>query len=215
MGWERRLGSLTRYWRENGGYLLAKYLADEVRRRIVGLLLRSHLGSTVSIGKGFTIRGARNIQIARGFRAGRCLWIEAVLHYRDQDFTPLIEIMENVNVSDFVHIAATHYVKIGRGVLLGSKVFITDHQHGSFSGDSQTNPQVPPDARPLSEGCTILEDNVWVGDGAVILPGVTIGKGAVIGANAVVASDIPPYSIAAGVPARILKRYSFEEARWA
>jgi acetyltransferase-like isoleucine patch superfamily enzyme len=50
----------------------------------------------------------------------------------------------------------------------------------------------------------VIEDDVWVGAGAVILPGVTIGRGAIVGAGAVVTRDVPPFAIVAGVPARFL-----------
>jgi carbonic anhydrase/acetyltransferase-like protein (isoleucine patch superfamily) len=53
-------------------------------------------------------------------------------------------------------------------------------------------------------------NDVWVGDGAVIVPGVTIGTGAVIGANAVVLKDVPPYAVVGGCPAKVLK-YRFPE----
>lgn len=58
----------------------------------------------------------------------------------------------------------------------------------------------------------VLGHDVWIGHGAVVLPGVTVGTGAVVGAGAVVSHDVPPFAIAAGVPARIL-RYRFNEAR--
>lgn len=57
---------------------------------------------------------------------------------------------------------------------------------------------------------TILNSDVWVGDGVVITPGVTVGVGAVIGANSVVTKDVPPYAVVGGVPARIIK-YRFPE----
>lgn len=61
------------------------------------------------------------------------------------------------------------------------------------------------------ENC-IIEHDVWIGTGAVVLRGVVIGTGAVIGANAVVTKDIPPYAIAVGCPAKVIK-YRFEEDR--
>lgn len=58
----------------------------------------------------------------------------------------------------------------------------------------------------------VVEDDVWIGHGAIILSGVTIGRGSVVAAGSVVTKDIPPYSIAAGVPARVLKkRFSDED----
>lgn len=56
----------------------------------------------------------------------------------------------------------------------------------------------------------IIEDDVWIGTDAIILPGVTIHKGAVVGANAVITKDVPAYAIVAGVPAKVI-RYRFDE----
>mgnify|MGYP001336642123 CR=1 FL=1 len=67
------------------------------------------------------------------------------------------------------------------------------------------------DWRQGSRGDTVVGNDVWIGTEAMILPGVTIGHGAVIGARAVVASDVPPYAIAAGNPARTVKRRFNEE----
>lgn len=66
----------------------------------------------------------------------------------------------------------------------------------------------------LSKGQVVVEDDVWIGAGAIILSGVRVGKGAVVGAGAVVAKDIPPYSIAVGNPARVVKsRFSNDVIR--
>jgi acetyltransferase-like isoleucine patch superfamily enzyme len=63
-----------------------------------------------------------------------------------------------------------------------------------------------PMMRPLiSKGKVIIGDNVWIGEGAMILPNVHIGEGAIIAANSVVTKDIPAYSIAVGIPAKIIK----------
>ena len=56
--------------------------------------------------------------------------------------------------------------------------------------------------------------NVWLGAGVKVMKGVSIGHGSVIGANALVTSDIPPFSLAYGAPAKVLKHYSFNEKRW-
>lgn len=61
-----------------------------------------------------------------------------------------------------------------------------------------------------TKGPIVIHDDVWIGDNALILSGVEIGQGAVIGAGAVVASNIPPYAIAVGNPAKVIK-YRFEE----
>lgn len=66
---------------------------------------------------------------------------------------------------------------------------------------------IPPKNRIIvSKGPVIIEDNVWIGDKATILPNVRIGFGSIIAANSVVTRDIPPFSIVAGAPARVVKR---------
>ena len=67
-----------------------------------------------------------------------------------------------------------------------------------------------PDKDLISKGSIVVEDDVWIGLDAMILSGVKIGKGAIIGAGSVVAKDIPPYAIAVGNPAKVVK-YRFED----
>lgn len=66
-------------------------------------------------------------------------------------------------------------------------------------------------SKPLRSAYTIVRSDVWIGDGAVVMPGLEIGTGAVIGANAVVTKDVPPYAVVAGTPARIIK-FRFKDA---
>lgn len=160
------------------------------------------------------IHGRKYISIGKNFCAGKCLRIEAI---RTSALNkPRIVIKDNVSLSDFNHIGATNYIEIGNRVLLGSKCYITDHNHGTYGGgEGGTNPNVPPSERPLMiNERVILEDNVWIGDNVTVLPGVTIGKGSIIGSNAVVSKSIPPYSIAVGIPARVIKQWNPENQRW-
>ncbi len=161
------------------------------------------------------ILGKSSIRIGRNFHAGKMTWIEGVEEYQNIRFHPVIEIGNNVSFSDFNHVGAVNHIKIGNYVLLGSKCYITDHNHGFYSGEDVSSPDVPPIQRKLS--CydeVIIEDNVWLGDGVVVLPGVTIGKGSIIGSNAVVSKSIPPYSIAVGIPAHVIKQWDSETGTW-
>jgi len=67
----------------------------------------------------------------------------------------------------------------------------------------------PSEGRPVRVGA-----NVWLGDGVVVLPGVTIGEGTIVGANSVVSRDLPPRVIAVGAPARPIKAWDAASRRW-
>ena len=69
---------------------------------------------------------------------------------------------------------------------------------------------VPEDRNLPSAPYTVIEDDVWIGLNAIVMPGVTVHKGAIVGGGAVVTKDVPPYAIAVGVPARVIK-YRFDE----
>ena len=89
------------------------------------------------------------------------------------------------------------FVTIGSHVMLGPRVTISAASHPV---DPELRRQAYQYDLPV-----VLEENVWVGAGATILPGVTIGKNSVIGAGSVVDRDIPPDVVAAGVPCRVLR----------
>ncbi len=121
-----------------------------------------------------------------------------------QHFQPSLTIGDRVSIGDDAHITCICKIVVGNNVLIGKKVLITDNAHGTTE---QHMLQIPPAKRPLySKGPVVIGDNVWVGDKASIMPGVTIGEGAIIGANAVVTKNIPPYTIAVGVPAEIINK---------
>lgn len=144
--------------------------------------------------QGVKLIGVDHMSFGQNFTAGRGLWLEAIGQGR-------LIIGDNVNVSDWVHIAALSSVTIGDGCLMGSKVLITDHSHGTVA-DIGVDMPPRPDARPLySKGPVVLEENVWLGDAVVVLPSVRIGRNAIVGANSVVTRDIPSNTVWAGVPA--------------
>lgn len=90
-------------------------------------------------------------------------------------------------------------IEIGDDVWTGHHVYITDQNHGYDDLDRPISAQTQPE-RPVRIG-----DGSWLGHGAVVLPGTTIGRHVVIGANSVVRGEIPDFSIAAGNPARVVR----------
>lgn len=160
----------------------------------------------------FYFRGRKYMQIGRRFTSGVGLRLDC---FPKEDNTICIKIGENVQMNDYVHIGAINSVEIGNNVLIASKVFITDHNHGYYGYlDIHTNPNIVPFERDLSSSPVIIQDNVWIGEFVSILPGITIGKGCIIGAMSLVNKDIPPYSIAVGIPAMVIKKFNFISNQW-
>lgn len=122
-----------------------------------------------------------------------------------------ISVGDDVSISIGATFSATESsISIGNKVMFGPNVTIMGGDHntsriGRFMYDIQE--KEPGDDLPV-----IIEDDVWVGAGAIILKGVRIGRGSIIAAGAIVIRDIPSYSIAGGVPAKRLKvRWTCEE----
>lgn len=158
------------------------------------------------------VRGMPHIRIGSGFTAGTGLRLDA---FPDRESCVCISIGERVEVNDHVHIGAVESVTIGDDVLIASRVFITDHDHGCYGGDiPHSRPETRPADRDLVVSPVSIGNRAWLGEGVTVLPGVTIGAGAVIGANAVVTRDVPENCLAVGAPARVIKRYDSATNRW-
>jgi acetyltransferase-like isoleucine patch superfamily enzyme len=149
------------------------------------------------------LHGGKYITIGNGFDCDHRLRLEAWFEFLGDKFNPEIFIGNNVSIQKDCHIGAINKIVIGNNVLLASKVYISDHSHGEITKETLL---LPPSQRKLySKGPIIIEDNVWLGEGVVVLSDVTIGENSIIGANAVVTKSIPKNSIAAGNPARIIR----------
>ena len=102
-----------------------------------------------------------------------------------------------------VMVAAMELVQIGRHCMFANGCFVTDADHRFDDLDMPITWQ-----GFTTKGPTRVGDNVWCGANVVITSGVTVGERSVIGANSVVTGDIPPFSIAAGAPARVLRTHA-------
>ena len=104
-----------------------------------------------------------------------------------------------------MHIVAYNELKIGNDVLMASKIFISDSNHGCYTGENQDSPESKPNARPLVCSRVSIGDRVWIGENAVILAGSRIGSGCIVGANSVVKGEFPDNTMIVGSPARVVK----------
>jgi acetyltransferase-like isoleucine patch superfamily enzyme len=103
-----------------------------------------------------------------------------------------------------VMIAAEHLVEIGEHCMLANGCFVSDSSH------RYDDPEQPITWQGFQgKGPTRIGDNCWLGSGVVVTSGVTIGERCVIGANSVVTRDIPPFSVAAGAPAKVLRKIDY------
>jgi acetyltransferase-like isoleucine patch superfamily enzyme len=103
-----------------------------------------------------------------------------------------------------VMIASAGLVEVGEHCMFANGCFVTDADHRFDDPDRPV-----PWQGFTSKGPTRVENNVWCGAHVVITGGVTVGERSVIGANSVVTRDIPPFSIAAGAPAKVLKKVEY------
>lgn len=109
---------------------------------------------------------------------------------------PGIDIGNYCLICPGVRVSAAYEITIQDNCMLASNVYITDADwHGIYNR-----------VEPGSNASVMIEDNVWVGDSAIVCKGVTIGRNSIIGAGAVVVGDIPENCVAAGNPARIVKQ---------
>lgn len=104
-----------------------------------------------------------------------------------------------VGMSDGCFIQVRGPVRIGSYVMFGPGVSIFSENHGF------NNPEQLLWNEPTVRKGVVIEDNVWVGAKAIILDGVTVGTGSIVAAGCVVTKDVPPYSIVAGVPGKVIK----------
>ncbi|HCV43753.1 MAG TPA: hypothetical protein DGH68_09745 [Bacteroidetes bacterium] len=140
-----------------------------------------------------------NVMVRDGAR------LEAVKEYAGVEHDPILKIGDGVSIELSVHIGAANSVCIGKDVMIGGRVTIVDHDHGF------ADPTKPPSHQPLNVGKIQIDDGAWLGENVVVCKNVHIGRHAVIGANSLVTTNIPAYSVAAGNPARVLRKYSSEK----
>lgn len=157
------------------------------------------------------IRGKRNIRWGKGFTTG----VGTRLDVFSDDAVPRLIFGEGVQLNDYVHIGVMERVELGHQVLIASRVFISDHNHGNYQElDSHSVPSVPPQQRPVVAKPVRIGDRVWIGEQVCVLPGVTIGEGAIVGAGSVVTRDVPANTIVAGNPARVIRTFDLASGSW-
>lgn len=165
------------------------------------------LGSKIC--KPFTlINNKKHIFLGKNVFIRKFARIEPVVTWHGQTFNPKIIIEDNVIIEQNIHLACAEKIRIGSGSLISSYVFITDIDH------EYQDVEKPIALQPLQVNPTVIGQRCFIGTGVKIMAGVHIGDHSIIGANAVVTHDIPPFCVAAGVPAKVIKKFNFESKQW-
>ena len=161
----------------------------------------------------FVLRGGKFVDFGKGLTTG--YWCRFEVHTTNEDMKKRIILGDNIQMNDYVHICALDRVEIGDNCLFASHIYISDNSHGRYDGsENDSSPDLAPDHREYVTAPVKIGKNCWLGEGVIVMPGVTIGDGCVIGAHSIVNKDIPAASIAVGSPARIVKQYDGEKKCW-
>jgi len=156
---------------------------------------RSRLGRCDMLTNPRAISIGRNVIIRKGAR------LEAF--GSDPNGGPKLIIGDGTAIQFYFHCGAAGRVTIGRNVLIGGRVYITDHDHSYDEPDCSARESLKLNIAPVEIG-----DGAFLGEGCVVLKGVRVGKRAVVAANAVVTRDVPDFTVVAGVPAKVIRSVS-------
>ena len=156
------------------------------------------------LGERSVLAGCLQINNPRAISIGSYVTIERGFVLADlrpsEGKLPKIIIGDNCTILYRFQCNAAESVRIGNNVLIASNVLIADSDHVVEPGGLPVTRSRKFISRPVS-----IEDNCWIGQNAVILKGVTVGHDSIIGASAVVTNDVPPCSVVAGNPAKVIK----------
>lgn len=189
--------------------MLHKRINNFVFRAFFNLLYKKRFlffGKSSYVLRPLAIDGISNIYIGNNVRIGFRAWLASDPLTGEKKSELIIK--DGVCLGNFNHVYATKSIVIGKNVLTADKVYISDNLH---SYDDVTLPIMN---QPIKQIATvIIGEGTWLGENVCVI-GAKIGKNCVIGANSVVTKDIPDYCVAVGSPARVIKRYCFEENKW-
>lgn len=187
-------------------------IIEKIIRKIRWFCWRKRFGSTkgfVKMEKDITILHPECLHFGKNVGIDKYAYFLPCKEYAGVKYSPHIKIGDGTWIGIRNSFACIDKIEVGNNVLFAGYVHLTDHSHGYEDITKPCNIQ------PLiSKGPIIIEDDCWLGFESEILSGVHIGKHAIVAARAVVTKDVPAYSIVAGNPARVVKRYNFETKKW-
>lgn len=134
--------------------------------------------------------------------------LEAIVHWNTCKYSPKIIFEDDVSIQQFLHLTCAERIYIGKNTAIAAGVTITDINH------QYINVQLPIEKQDLDIAPVFIGENSKIYNNVVILPGTHLGKHTIVGANSVVTGIFPDYCVVVGIPAKIIKRYCFEQQKW-
>lgn len=207
-----------RHLRSLGVRGIRERVADERRSR--GLSARVVVDLTPPPERWFGAFGARSVVVPPArVSSSECIFIGDDVRVHEYSWiavvpaiegvTPKLTIGSGTSIGRFAHLACVGEIEIGAEVLMAERVFIADTYHGyeDVTRPVITQPMAAPRKVTIGWGS-------FLGEGAIVLGGVTIGEQAYVGAGAVVTRDVPPRTVVAGNPARQMRRWDETTTSW-
>ena len=164
---------------------------------------------TDGAGKGCLLEGGERITIGTNSFIGPGSEFLVYEKHFERKLASKLMVGTHVRITARCRITCAGTITIGDDALFAPDVFITDHNHGM-------NPEAEGGYSPqdIMIRDVVIGKGIWLGQRVCVLPGVTIGDHSIVGANGVVTHDIPPYSLAVGAPARVIKIWNSERKCW-
>lgn len=169
----------------------------------------AELGPNSYFAEPYVIRSPQRVYVGDEVRVDRGAVLSLVASYGDRTFDPVVRIGSDVMIGTDLHLHCAGRIEIGDRAAIAARVYIGD----SFR--DYDDPTLPPAQLPMAdpEPVRICED-VFIGAGAAVLPGVTVGKRAIVAAGSVLTRDVPPLSVVFGNPARVVRSWDEHAGEW-
>ena len=153
----------------------------------------------------FRVNGAKYVEIGDKVHINEGSWMLAL---KLSEIDPILKIRSGTYIGRFSHIVSVENIDIGNNVLISDNVYISDNLH------HYTDVKIPIKDQGIEVTKEVrIGSNSWIGENVCVI-GSSIGKHCIIGANAVVTSDIPDFTVAVGSPAKVIKKYNHKLSKW-
>jgi acetyltransferase-like isoleucine patch superfamily enzyme len=155
------------------------------------------------------INGPENIELGERTLVRGHSWLSTITEFAGEQFHPRLVLGNDVYVGQYACIVVAGNITIEDGCVLSEHVYIADNSHGLSPTAGLIMKQ-----KLTQKGEVRLGPHCFIGYRACIMPGVQLGEHCVVGANAVVTKSFPAFSMVAGIPARLIKKYSVQTNQW-